>query len=391
MTRFASKASWIELDPTALVANLQTFRRTLCTGAQTPRLGVVLKGNAYGHGLTEVLPVVHPHIDCLYFICTEDALEVRRFESEQGLPPKDILVIGAISADEACELARNQIAAVLGDMHFHAWSQQILYENAPPLQVHLHVDTGLGREGFLVHQLPQVLHEIDEQSGALQLVGVLSHFANVEDVTEQSYALRQLNDFQSALTWVKQHAPSCERHFAASAASFVLPEARFDTVRVGISLYGLWPSTETRLSTRVVSGETPPLVPALAWRCKSQVVRDLPPGSDVGYGCTYRCSSATKIAVLPVGYFDGYPRLVSGKAHVLVNGKRCALLGRVMMNHIIVDVTGAVADDCQEVQATLIGADGDERISAEMVAGWADTISYEVVSRLGAHLRRVVL
>lgn len=391
MTRFADKASWIELDAAAFTANLQTFRRMMTGQNPSPRLGVVLKGNAYGHGLREVLPVVHPYVDCIYFISAEDALWMRRFEADAGLAQKDVLVIGALSAGEVESLARHQVAAVVGDEGYRDWALHLHKARTPPLRVHLHVDTGLGREGFLVDELTGVLDEIRAQAPVLQLAGVLSHFANVEDVTEQSYALQQLHAFQDALRVCERTVPGCERHFAASAASLVLPEARFDTLRVGISLYGLWPSTETRLSTRVVTGETPALSPVLSWRCKSQTVRSLPAGSDIGYGCTYRCSRPTRIAVLPVGYFDGYPRLLSGKAHVLVQGKRCPLLGRVMMNHIIVDVSGVELADCNQVEATLIGRDGDEQISAETLAGWADTISYEIVSRLGAHLRRVVV
>jgi alanine racemase len=120
------------------------------------------------------------------------------------------------------------------------------------------------------------------------------------------------------------------------------------------------------------------------------VVKWLPEGSYVGYGCTWRCSEATRVAVLPVGYFDGYPRMVSGKAHVLVHGRRCPVLGRVMMNHVIVDVTRATHDE-RPLVATLLGRDGDETVSAEALAGWADTIHYEITTRLGAHLgRRVV-
>jgi alanine racemase len=181
-----------------------------------------------------------------------------------------------------------------------------------------------------------------------------------------------------------------QRHFAASAAALVLPPARLDVVRVGISMYGLWPSAETRLSARVVLGTLPALEPVLSWKAPSQVVKWLPAGSYVGYGCTYRCASETRVAVLPVGYWDGYPRLASGKAHVLVNGRRCAVIGRVMMNHLIVDVTHATKDD-QSVVATLLGRDGEEQVSMETIAGWAQTIHYETMTRLGPHLRRVVV
>jgi alanine racemase len=181
-----------------------------------------------------------------------------------------------------------------------------------------------------------------------------------------------------------------QRHMAASAATLVLPRARYDAQRVGISLYGLWPSTETRLSARLVLGRVPELRPVLSWRCPSQVVKWLPAGSYVGYGCTYRCPEATRVAILPVGYFDGYARLMSGKAHVLVNGRRCPVLGRIMMNHIIVDVTRATHDE-RPLTATLIGKDGDEHLHVENLADWAQTIHYEFATRLGAHLRRVVV
>jgi alanine racemase len=305
-----------------------------------------------------------------------------------------VLVIGAIAPEEAVALAREGVDAVVAD---HSWREAGAVLRAArlerPLRVHVHIDTGLGREGFTLEQLPRDTGFLAEDRDVFELAGVLSHFSNTEDVTEQAYALAQLEAFETGVArLVEQLSPAHppQRHIAASAASLVLPRARYDALRVGISLYGLWPSPETRLSARLVLGELPTLRPVLSWRCRSQVVKWLPAGSYVGYGCTYRCSEPTRIAVLPVGYFDGYPRLVSGKAHVLVNGRRCPVLGRVMMNHLIVDVTRATPDE-RPVTATLLGHDGDEAVSAEALAGWAQTIHYEVVTRLGAHLRRVVV
>ena len=136
--------------------------------------------------------------------------------------------------------------------------------------------------------------------------------------------------------------------------------------------------------------QVPVLEPVLSWKVPSQVVKWLPAGSYVGYGCTYRCAADTRVAVLPVGYWDGYPRLASGKAYVLVHGKRCPVIGRVMMNHLIVDVTHATKDD-EPVIATLMGRDGEEHVSVETLSTWAQTIHYETLTRLGPHLRRVVV
>ena len=175
-----------------------------------------------------------------------------------------------------------------------------------------------------------------------------------------------------------------------SAAALLLPQARHDVVRIGISLYGLWPSTETRVSARALLGRVPELKPVLSWRCRSQLTKWLPAGSYVGYGCTYRCPVATRIAVLPMGYYDGYPRLLSSRAHALVNGQRCPVLGRVMMNHVVIDVTRATQDE-GPITATLLGRDGDEQVSADQLAVWAQTINYEILTRIGAHLRRIVI
>jgi len=140
----------------------------------------------------------------------------------------------------------------------------------------------------------------------------------------------------------------------------------------------------------VTLDSVPSLEPVLTWKCRSQTIKKLPAGAFVGYGCTYRCREETLVAVLPVGYFDGYPRALSSRAYVLVGGVRCPVLGRVMMNHIVVDVS-RIQGAGESVVATLIGSDGQEQVTADQLADWAGTINYEIVARLGAHLRRVVV
>lgn len=386
--RYPAEASWIELDAAALRHNAATFRDVL---GPSVRFGGVLKGNAYGHGFAQVLPVAHDACDVLYVIDPRDALLVRAFEKQNARSKRQVLVLGAVSPDEAVEMARADVEVALTD----AIQQRFvaaLRGAGVRLRAHVHVDTGLGREGFTTGELRRGLEWLAGAGDAVEVAGALSHFANTEDVTEQSYATGQLDQFDEGLkiiTDVLKPERPLQRHIAASAAALVLPRARQDAVRAGISLYGLWASSETRLSARAVLGRVPELRPVLSWRCASQLLKWLPAGSYVGYGCTWRAPADTRIAVLPVGYFDGYPRLLSGKAHVLVNGHRCPVLGRVMMNHVVVDVTRAAQGDAPVV-ATLLGRDGAEQLSADQLAGWAQTINYEIVTRLGAHLRRVV-
>ncbi|MGV3625773.1 MAG: alanine racemase [Archangium sp.] len=377
-------ASWLELSQTAYAHNVATFRKV----AGKARVGVVLKGNAYGHGLLETLSLAHGLVDVIYVITPFEAAAIRKWEAEHQRQRREVLVIGAVSADDVVELARLNVSVVAADSGFEAALKALKAANLET-DIHVHLDTGLGREGFTRTALEK--GEADFLKGA-RVRGVLSHFANTEDVTEQDYANTQLANFEAgeALLHQRLGVVELQRHFAASAAALVLPPARLDVVRIGIAMYGLWPSAETRLSARVVLGEVPTLEPVASWKAPSQVVKWLPAGSYVGYGCTYRCSADTLVAVLPVGYWDGYPRLASGKAHVLVNGQRCPVIGRVMMNHLIVDVTHAVKDEAP-LTATLLGRDGDELVSAETLSAWAQTIHYETMTRLGPHLRRVVV
>jgi len=389
MSSPGSIASWLELSRAAWATNVAAFRKL---GGPNRRVGAVLKGNAYGHGLHAVLPLAQASVDALYVITPAEALAIRAWEKGAGKPRKPTLVIGPASPSEAVQLALEGVDVVVADSGFVAHVEALrAAKPTSKLRAQVHIDTGLGREGFTVEQLQAGAADFLAQAGdVVTLTGALSHFSNTEDVTEQAYANSQLAAYDAGVALLRARGglpADAERHMAASAAALVLPPSRLDVLRVGIALYGLWPSTETRLSAKVVLGEVPALEPMLAWRCPSQVVKWLPAGSYVGYGCTYRCGAPTRAAVLPVGYYDGYPRLASGKAHVLVNGKRCPLLGRVMMNHVIADVTHAVLDE-RPVVATLLGTDGDESVSAEALAGWAQTIHYEVVTRLGAHLER---
>ncbi|MBM3382851.1 MAG: alanine racemase [Betaproteobacteria bacterium] len=396
MLEASAESSWIEIDGSALRANLAAFRGVLGQGDTNHgerKLGIVLKANAYGHGLLETLTVVHPLVDIIHLISPRDALLVRKYEESRQWPRRRLLVIGATSPEEFVQLAEEGVEVTLGDDNAVA-AVAALQARGLRAQAHVHVETGLSREGFFPSEMRTKLAFLNAPECPFEVKGVLSHFANTEDVTEQQYALQQLKQFDAGVTSLSallgKNSADFERHIAASAATLVLPQSQCDFVRVGISLYGLWPSTETRLSAKIVLPNLPKLQPVLSWRCRSQIVKKLAAGAYVGYGCTFRCERETRIAVLPIGYYDGYPRILSGRAHVLVNGHRAPVLGRVMMNHIVVDVTGVTGDEGQVV-ATLLGSDSGETVSAEMVAGWAQTIHYEIVTRIGSHLRRIVI
>jgi alanine racemase len=256
--------------------------------------------------------------------------------------------------------------------------------------VHLKIETGTHRQGFAEADVPAVAERV-RRSGRLVLEGLGTHFANIEDTTDHGYAERQLAAFDRVAAGLRRAGIDVPvRHAACSAAALLFTRTHLDLARIGVSLYGLWPSKETYVSCLERGKPTLHLRPALTWKTKIAQVKSVDEGSFVGYGCTYRVTRPSRIAVLPVGYHEGYDRGLSNVAHVLIRGRRAPLRGRVCMNMCMVDVTD-VPGVALEDEVVLLGRQGDERISAEQIAGWCSTISYEVVARIHPTLRRVVV
>lgn len=383
-------ASFVEVDLDALTHNASVLRRLVPEGG---KLGGVVKGNAYGHGLREVLPAVHPVVDVLYVVTAQDAWWIRSWESRVGAPRREVLVLGVLSPEEVVRCGREGVSVVLSDGGFEAHARAVAAAGVS-VDAHVHLETGLSREGLWADRLAADLSWLAQVGPAVSIRGALMHFADVEDVTEQDWALHQLSHFErgvlalEALLADQGRPTQLVRHAAASAAAMVLSASRLDVIRPGISLYGLWPSRETRISARMVLGDLPPLRPVLSWRVPVQAVKDVPTGQPASYGCTWIAPRPSRLAVLPVGYFDGFPRRAGNRAQVLVGGRRCPLVGRVMMNHLLVDVTEVPSVQHGDL-ATLIGRDGDAVVSAEALAEAADTIHYEIVTRIAEHVPRV--
>lgn len=411
-TAVAGDAAWVELDRSAFLGNIDFFcrslqRRAAAPGQVRPLVGVVLKGNAYGHGLAEMAGIVAEHkaVDIVYVFSLAEARQAAR----SLRPEQRILILGAHPArmPEGPEASRfewvvssaSQLAGLLGwaELCKPGRSEELMSRGR--VDLHIHFDTGLGREGFGAQAGIEAAKTL-VASGAFAIRGCMTHFSNTEDVTRQDYALAQTSRFVRCAHELTEHLatsglPPPERHLAATAAALVLPEARADAVRIGIGAYGLWPSNENRLSylmSQEPRDRSPdPLQPVLSWRVRSQCIKRLEAGSYVGYGCSYRCDVATMTAVFPVGYADGYARHLTGRAYVLVAGVRCPVIGRVMMNHIIValpDRLGVQPGDT--VTATLIGRDGGECVTADDVASWSGTINYEAVTRISSSLSRLI-
>ncbi len=371
---------WVEIDGKAPEHNLKEIRKGSAPGTLAC---AVVKSNAYGHGVAQLVPLL-ASAEWFGVNSLEEGLELRSF----GIT-RPIILLGHVPLAELR-------AAVEADLRLTVYNRETiealasLPDGSVPARVHVKVDTGTARQGVLPEDLAQFL-QLVKDCRAVILEGLSTHFANIEDTTNHAYAQMQITRFHAALETAERVVGRLPFiHTACTAAAILFSATHFTMLRSGIGLYGLWPSRETMVSAREKGGAVADFRPALSWKTKIVQVKTIPEGSFVGYGCSYRTMRKTTLGVLPVGYADGYDRALGNRAHVLVRGRRAPVIGRICMNLCMVDLTdvpGARLED----EVVLLGRSGDEQISAETMAEWAGTINYEIVTRISPLLpRRIV-
>lgn len=261
-------------------------------------------------------------------------------------------------------------------------------------RVHIKIETGTTRQGAGEREALAIATYIRRTRRAT-LVGLSTHYANIEDTTDHRYAAEQLRRF-AAVADALRHAGFDVpiKHTAATAATLLFPETHFNLARIGLGLYGLWPSKKTRVSlqshSHAAKHESVRLQPIMTWKAVVAQVKDVPAGTPISYGLTERVHRRSRVAVLPVGYSDGYDRKLSSIGNVLIRGRRAKVLGRVCMNMIMVDVTD-VPRVCPEDEVVLIGRQGRDEIAVDEIAAKIGTINYEIVARISPTLPRVIV
>ncbi|MFH1843077.1 MAG: alanine racemase [bacterium] len=372
----------IEVARDALEHNLRLFRDLV---PQSTRLMAVVKADGYGHGL---VPAAHAFLAGGADVLGVHYLdEVRRLRAA-GIDT-DILVLGPLRTDAAAEALR--LGAEVTVASREAVSAVVeAARRCGRARVHLKVETGVCRQGIALDEVAPVLNELTT-APEVELVGLSSHFADIEDTTDHSFAEKQqarFEQFRQALA--EGGFPELCLHMSCSAATILWSGAHRDLARVGIAAYGFWPSRETLVSARAHGQNQLTLRPAVTWKTRVAQIKPWPEGQTVGYGRTWKAKFDSRIAVLPLGYADGYPRLLSNRAEVLIGGKRAPIRGRICMNLCMADVThietARVGDE-----VVLLGRQGEDEIRAEQLAEWAGTIPYEVLTWPGATWRRVTI
>ncbi len=368
------------MRPTLAVVDLASIRHNL----QALRSGVadnvrqmaVVKADAYGHGAVPVArTALETGAEWLAVATVAEGKELR----DAGITAPT-LVLGPIPIEDAVPAVNGQLAVTVCSRDGAAQLAAAAVAAGAPAAVHVKIDTGMGRLGVELGEAVEFISWVTEQPG-LQLAGVFSHFASADE-TDLTFARLQLVRFQQVLAALEQRRVTIPlRHMANSAATLVLPESHLDLVRNGIAIYGLYPSPEIP--------RTVELKPALRWETAICHLKTVPPDTPLSYGGTFRTPRESRIATLPVGYADGYPRLLSNRGRVVVRGRLAPVVGRVCMDMILADVTDIPAVACGD-PVLLIGRTGAAEVSADDIARLCGTINYEVTCAIGKRVPRQI-
>lgn len=366
----------VEIDLGALRTNYRQIQAKVGAG-----VGVmaVVKSDAYGHGLIPAAQALaREGCRCFGVAEVEEGVALRR----AGVAGEIVVLLGALPDSFGAIVEFGLQAAIYGREELAALSAYAARRNRQ-VGIHLKIDTGMGRLGIMPERLADFLDLLAELPG-VRLAGIMSHFPRADDRDDPAQAVEQNRRFGELAEAIRQRFASGPIHIANSAAILNLPDSRHDMVRPGITLYGCYPAP-------VDTGEAGlKLVPVMSFKTRVIQVKEVPAGYGISYGHTYRTERPTRLAVLPVGYADGYLRRLTGRAEVLVAGRRVPVLGRICMNACLADITSldrVAAGD----EVVVMGRQGGEEITADEIAGWSETISYEILCLFGGSNRRVSL
>lgn len=368
-------ANRIHVDTGALAHNYRLIQEA---AGHAPVLAMV-KGDGYGHGMVRVAKTFSNE-GCRNFGVAElcEGIELR----QAGLAGEIYVTVGFSPDDAAAFFTYNLTPVVFSTSSITALATEAV-QLGKTIGVHLKVDCGMGRLGVGVHEVEYYQNLIGRTQG-VTLVGILSHFPESENVQTES-TKQVFSVFSDACKVLGNDFPGI-KHIANSGAVLNFPETCCDMVRSGIALYGYSPDGVADHGQ--INGQM--LRPAMALTTRVAMVKEMPAGAGISYGHTYVTNKPTRIAVLPVGYEDGYPRLLSNNGEVLIKGQRAPILGRVCMNLTMIDIT-AIENVQPEDEVVLLGAQGVEKITADDIGNKIGTISYEILCMLGKNNQRLYI
>ena len=378
-------SSVIEISEKALKNNLKFIRHVVGDGC---RISCVLKGNAYGHGIDVYAPLLNEcGIDHISVFNAEEAYRVFKSTDRKS----EIMIMGMIDDSAMNWVVENDISFFVFNLDRLKKALTASKMVGRPARIHIELETGLNRTGFVRKELKSVIRLISGCPENFIVEGVCTHYAGAESIANYKRIQRQIRMFKSESKWLKDQQLDYKlRHSACSAAAMSYPTTRMDMVRIGIMQYGYWPSKETYISylnRRPEKGD--PLQRVISWKTQVMTTKSVRAGEFIGYGTTYMAESDMRIAIVPVGYSEGYSRSLSNQGRVLIRGNRVNVVGLVNMNMLVADITN-VPDAGIGDEVVLIGNQGDQDVSVASFSELSNQLNYELLTRLPQNIRRVV-
>lgn len=374
--------TWIEISEKAVMNNIRVFRSLL---KKNTKLFAVVKSNAYGHGLIAFSELANKcGVDGF---CVDSVIEGEKLRNRNIKKP--ILVLGPTLPNLLKKAETKDVNITISN--FDALRE--LIQSKSKANFHFKIDTGMHRQGFYVEDIPKVLKEIRNSKSEIKnsLKGAYTHFAVAKDVTYPDYTLNQIKKFNEAKKIFAQNRfKNLIFHAAATGGTTLYPQSHFDAVRIGLGLYGFFPTKETETQHNLIWKRELKLQPVLSWKTMVSEIKQLSKGDYIGYDLDERVKENTIVAVLPIGYWHGIQRSLSKRGQVLIKGKRCRILGRVSMDLISVEAPKNIKIKRGNI-VVLIGSDGMEEILATELADMAGTIHYEFLTRLNPLIKRIVV
>lgn len=367
--------TWCEVDLRAIRQNMINIRKK---AGQGPKVMAVIKADGYGHGAAEIGQYIYDEADYFGVATIEEAVELR----EAGID-KPILVLGYTSPSLYGQNLKYDVEQTVYTMEAAEKMSEEAVKSGRTARIHIALDTGMTRIGVSPDEKGLAFVQAVQRLPGISVVGLFSHLS-CADMADKTYTREQLARFDFFVGLLeKNHISIPVKHVCNSAGIMEFDDHRYDMVRAGIILYGLYPSEEVRK-------EALELAPAMEW--KTHVVNIMEPEMNRGisYGATYVTDHPCRIATISIGYADGYPRSLSNKGWVLIHGKKAPIVGRVCMDQTMVDITD-IPDVKMEDVVTLIGRDGEERISVEDMADLSGSFNYEFVCDVGQRVKRIYL
>lgn len=376
-----SELTWVEISESSLTNNIRQLRNII--GTKT-LLCPCVKANAYGHGL---IPASKTFVAAgADWLAVNSIYEAKALRNAGITVP--VYILGYVPLNSIETAVGMDCRLVVYNMETLRAVSAAAKKHSTFAKVHIKVETGTNRQGIPAADLNEFAAAA-KSMGNIFLEGLSTHFANIEDTTDHSYAEHQLSRFHQAAASLKSSGFEIPLlHCANSAATILFKKTLFHMVRPGIACYGMWPSDQTRQAYAHEIKNGFKLSPALTWKTKMAQIKHIPAGESIGYGCTVKTERPTTLAIVPVGYYDGYDRSIR-QGHVLVKGRRAPILGRICMNIIMADITDIPGVNLED-EVILIGTDGRETASAEDLAAWAGTINYEITTRINDRIPRVL-